>query len=232
MSRLESVKKAGYYPTPTEVTALILGHLQPPDGDYRWLDPCRGIVERIRSQSPQPLIISASKPVFFYARAAYGKDHCSVGPCSNNRLPKAIWVPMQIDQWRACRHVLRRAEKVVWVYHTPYGGPISGCWQKMTREMERYGFRVSKTEPCLELSPALLRFHPRFKHRKATPLDSHRLVLVYFTKGLSKNKSSEATLSAIDLSPLWVAVGDASHSQKPRSCSWTAANTTAQGLVR
>jgi len=149
---------------------------------YRWLDPCREIVERIRSQSPQPMIISASKPVFFYAQAAYGKDRCCVGPSSNKRLPKAIWVPMEIDEWRACRAMLRRAESVVWVYHSPYGGPISGCWQKITREMERYGFRVSKTEPCLELSPALLRFHPRFKHRSSSPLDAHRLVLVYFTK--------------------------------------------------
>lgn len=42
MSRLESVKKAGYYPTPPEVTAHVIGHLRAPDGDFRWLDPCCG----------------------------------------------------------------------------------------------------------------------------------------------------------------------------------------------
>lgn len=42
MARLESTKKAGYYPTPVEVTTLIAGHLQAPAGNYRWLDPCCG----------------------------------------------------------------------------------------------------------------------------------------------------------------------------------------------
>jgi hypothetical protein len=42
MSRLESVKKAGYYPTPPEVAARIAGHLQAPPGEFRWLDPCCG----------------------------------------------------------------------------------------------------------------------------------------------------------------------------------------------
>lgn len=42
MARLESAKKAGYYPTPVEVTALIATHLKAPEGNYRWLDPCCG----------------------------------------------------------------------------------------------------------------------------------------------------------------------------------------------
>jgi len=186
--RLRTVRTGAVAATMLVVAGSLIQMIRREDwAAYRWLDPCREIVASISSQSPQPLIIAASKPVFFYAQAAYGKERCCAGTGNNRDLPKAIWVPTEIDEWRACGAMLRRAERVVWVYHSPYGGPISGCWQKMTREMERYGFRVSKTEPCLELSPALLRFHPRFKHRSSNPLDAHRLVLVYFTKDRAKN---------------------------------------------
>jgi type I restriction-modification system DNA methylase subunit len=43
MSRLESKKAAGYFPTPQGVVARIVNHLIPPrSGDFRWLDPCCG----------------------------------------------------------------------------------------------------------------------------------------------------------------------------------------------
>lgn len=42
MSRLESMKKAGYYPTPVEVADRIAGHLEAPQPEFRWLDPCCG----------------------------------------------------------------------------------------------------------------------------------------------------------------------------------------------
>jgi len=41
MSRLQNVKKAGYYPLPPEITELIASHVQPQPG-VRMLDPCAG----------------------------------------------------------------------------------------------------------------------------------------------------------------------------------------------
>ncbi len=90
MSRLESVKKAGYYPTPVEVTALIAGHLQPPEGDFRWLDPCCGEGTALKSLA-QALGGRTYGIELDAERAEEAKnklDHVRQGDYAAHRLPK------------------------------------------------------------------------------------------------------------------------------------------------
>ncbi len=91
-SRLVSVKKAGYYPTPAEVTALIIGHLQTPEDDYRWLDPCCG--EGIALES---LALALGRQTYGIeldverAQEARGKlDYVRQGDYAAHRLPKGL----------------------------------------------------------------------------------------------------------------------------------------------
>ena len=90
MSRLESVKKAGYYPTPAGVTGLIMGHLQAPEGDFRWLDPCCG-----KGMALQDLALALGGQTCGIeldaerAQAAQGRlDQVRQGDYAAQRLPK------------------------------------------------------------------------------------------------------------------------------------------------
>ncbi|MFQ5859731.1 MAG: DUF6094 domain-containing protein, partial [Anaerolineae bacterium] len=90
MSRLESVKKAGYYPTPLEVTALIVGHLEAPEGDFRWLDPCCGEGTALQSLAKtlggQTYGIELDAERAEEARSKL--DHVRHGDYAAHRLPK------------------------------------------------------------------------------------------------------------------------------------------------
>jgi len=152
-------------------------------GAYRWLDPTRAVAWRLQSRSPKSPIISNSNPVFFYLKDEYGKNHCR-GPQEEDGQyqPKAILFPLRANYQPLCRDVLERAKEAVWVYHSPYHGPISKWYDTMVRQMQQFGFRVLGTEPLLRPSSRFIEFHPKFRDRSADPLDEYRVVLVYFVK--------------------------------------------------
>jgi hypothetical protein len=90
MSRLESVKKAGYYPTPVEVAVLIAGHLKPPEQEFRWLDPCCGEGTALKSLAQalggQTYGIELDAERAEEAREKF--DHVRQGDYATQQLPK------------------------------------------------------------------------------------------------------------------------------------------------
>jgi tRNA1(Val) A37 N6-methylase TrmN6 len=90
MSRLESVKKAGYYPTPAQVTALIVGHLKAPEGGYRWLDPCCGEGTALKSlaQALDGQTYGIELDAERAEEATSKLDHVRQGDYAAHRLPK------------------------------------------------------------------------------------------------------------------------------------------------
>jgi len=150
---------------------------------YRWLDPCRAVVRQIRSETPSALVVSNSNPIFFYLGDQYGKNFCyGYQRTDPSYRPKAIHFPLKANYPPVCRELLDRADRVAWVYHSAYDGPISKWHDEFVDEMGRLGFRVSKIETFLRASPAMLKYHPRFRDRSSNLLDEYRLVVVHFDK--------------------------------------------------
>jgi len=150
---------------------------------YRWLDPCPEIVDRLRARTPGALILSNSNPVFFYLEDEYGKNLCRM-PQEHDPgyRPAALLFPLESNYAPCCRDALAAAPRVAWIYHSPYHGPISGCYDETVERLAQYGFRPRGVEPLLRPAPGFLRHHPRFGDRAARPVDDYRMVVVYFEK--------------------------------------------------
>jgi len=163
----------------------------------RWLDPTAAVVRRIRSESPETLILANSNPVFFYLEDEYGRNLCR-GPqeLDADYRPQALLFPQDRNYGPLCEELLAKADRVAWVYHSPYGGPISKWRDAMVEQMGRLGFRVAKTEGHLRASADFLEYHPKFQDRTSDPLDEHRIVVMHFTKSPAEERSSRPRKTA------------------------------------
>jgi len=150
---------------------------------YRWLDPCSAAVQRVRARAPGALVVSNSNPVFFYLKDEYGKNLCRLPQEQDpGYRPAAMLFPLELNYAPRCREALREAQRVAWIYHSPYHGPISGCYGETGGRLARYGFRPAEVEPLLRPASGFLRHHPRFGGRAVLPADDYRMVVVYFEK--------------------------------------------------
>jgi len=150
---------------------------------HRWLDPTAAVVRQIRNQSPDTLILANSNPVFFYLEDEYGRNLCR-GPQESDTdyHPRALLFPQDRNYGPLCEALLAGADRVAWVYHSPYDGPISRWREAMVEQMARLGFRVTATQGHLRASADFLRYHPKFQDRTSDPLDEHRIVVVHFAR--------------------------------------------------
>ncbi len=150
---------------------------------YRWLDPTEAVVKQIQSRSPESLVISDSNPVFFYLQDEYGKNLCRMPQQYDPAYdPQAILYRLDANYRPVRDRMLAAADRAVWVYHSPYDGPISNHYREMVDQMQQHGFQVCRTEPFLKASRGFLDFHPKFRNRSPDPLNDYRIVMVHFTK--------------------------------------------------
>jgi len=150
---------------------------------YRWLDPCRQALERVRDESPEALILTNSNPVFFYLEDRYGKGFPHrLRLESPSRRPAALVYPFKNELLPEYEPLLAEARSAAYIHQAAYEGPITASYGELVRQMEKFGFRPVKTEGLLRASPEFLRYHPFFKNRDIRPIDEHRIVVVHFAK--------------------------------------------------
>jgi len=165
---------------------------------HRWLDPTAAVVRRIRDESPEVLIIANSNPVFFYLEDEYGRNLCRIPQeLDADYRPQALLFPQDRNYGPLYEDLLAKADRVAWVYHSAYDGPISKWRDAMIEQMGRFGFRLCKTEAHLRASAEFLKFHPKFQDRASDPLDEHRIVVIHFDKrGVSRAFPSPRTITS------------------------------------
>jgi len=154
---------------------------------YRWLDPCDEVVRQIEPHRPGTLILSNSNPIFFYLEDEYGKNLCP-GPqrTDPNYRPAALLYPLDLNHDPILDGAMADAERVVWIYHSPYHGPLSRHYDGMVEQLARHGFEVVRVEPYLRPSAGFL--HHQRKVRGHQPgdadrrWDDYRIVAVYFQR--------------------------------------------------
>jgi hypothetical protein len=150
---------------------------------YRWLDPCREALDRVRETSPGALLVTNSNPVLFYLDDPYGKaarDTAAIAP--EDFRPTAVYYSLDDSMMARYEPFLSQARRAAYIYHSAYTGPISGGYEDLVRQMQAYGFRPVKMEGLLEMPAAFVRRHPRFQGSPPSALDAKRIVIVYFEK--------------------------------------------------
>lgn len=161
---------------------------------YRWLDPLQTAIHWVEKRDPGAIVLTNSNPALFYLRDEEGKRVYQELPRSGFRFT-GLYFPFADHLVPYYEPQLNARRTAVYLHHWAYGGALSGVYDKVVREMGKYGFRPERREGFLAMPPEYMECHPLSHSGPGDWTDSYRVVLLYFRKPATGGELPEAAVS-------------------------------------
>lgn len=148
---------------------------------YRWLVPVGDVVEQVRRESPDTVLLTNSNVVAFYAHDPVGINIASSLPeraVEMTSLPFYATTPAIVQE--VVRQRLAEASHAAYIHDSSSVRYTVVCaW--LENAMKAHGFELVRVDPHAEASEAYLRFHPG-GGKDLTREDRSRILVVRFKR--------------------------------------------------
>ncbi len=148
---------------------------------YRWLDPIETALHSVKQRDPEAIVLTNSNPALFYLGDERGKGAYKEPARPGFRFT-GLYFPFANHLVPFYEPRLNTGRTAVYLHHFAYGGPLSGVYNDVVREMGKFGYRPEKSEAFLAMPAEYVKCHPLARSTPGDWTDSYRVVLLYFRK--------------------------------------------------